>query len=56
MKLKIGSKRKALNAWAKGGYRAVVLSLVPGFGKSRCGVLAVCHIIDNLDTNKTNFA
>tara|TARA_R110002073_G_scaffold96591_2_gene222988 strand:- start:10041 stop:11210 length:1170 start_codon:yes stop_codon:yes gene_type:complete len=50
--IKDREQKKALNAWAKGGYNGSIIAGT-GFGKSRCGVLAVCHIIDNLDKNKT---
>ena len=44
-KVKTIEQSKALNAWAKGGYCGSIIAGT-GFGKSRCGVLAVCHIID----------
>ena len=50
--IKNKEQKKALNAWVKGGYCGSIIAGT-GFGKSRCGVLAVCHIIDTLDKNKT---
>ena len=44
-------QKKALNAWAKGGYNGSIIAGT-GFGKSRCGVLAVCHIIDKVYDNE----
>ena len=44
-KVKTVEQKNALNAWAKGGYCGSIIAGT-GFGKSRCGVLAVCHIID----------
>ena len=41
---------KALNAWAKGGYIGSIIAGT-GFGKSRCGVLAVCHVLDEVYAN-----
>jgi len=38
-------QKKALNAWARGGYVGSIIAGT-GFGKSRCGVLATSHIID----------
>jgi len=38
-------QKKALNSWAKNGYCGSIIAGT-GFGKSRCGVLAVCHILD----------
>jgi len=38
---------KALNAWANGGYIGSIIAGT-GFGKSRCGVLAVAHVINKL--------
>ena len=38
-------QKKALNSWAKNGYCGSIIAGT-GFGKSRCGVLAVCHVLD----------
>jgi len=38
-------QKKALNAWARAGYCGSIIAGT-GFGKSRCGVLAVCHVLD----------
>ena len=51
-KVKTVEQKKALNAWAKGGYCGSIIAGT-GFGKSRCGVLAACHVIDNVDKNET---
>jgi superfamily II DNA or RNA helicase len=45
--IKNKEQKKALNAWAKGGYNGSIIAGT-GFGKSRCGVLAVCHILDEV--------
>ena len=36
----------ALNAWHTAGYRGSIIAGT-GFGKSRCGVLAVAHVLTN---------
>jgi len=43
--VKTVEQKKALNAWAKGGYCGSIIAGT-GFGKSRCGVLAICHVLD----------
>lgn len=50
--VKTKEQRKALNAWAKGGYCGSIIAGT-GFGKSRCGVLAAAHVIDNVNKNET---
>ena len=40
-------QKKALNAWAKAGFIGSIIAGT-GYGKSRCGVLAACHIIDKV--------
>jgi len=37
-------QKKALNAWAKQGFRGSIIAGT-GFGKSRCGVLAIEHVL-----------
>ena len=49
IKTKDQEQRKALNAWAKAGFTGSIIAGT-GFGKSRCGVLAVAHSIDEHDT------
>ena len=39
-------QKKALNAWAKQGFRGSIIAGT-GFGKSRCGVLAIEHSLKN---------
>ena len=41
-------QKKALNAWKSAGYRGSVICGT-GFGKSRVGVLAVAHTLNNSD-------
>ena len=41
---KSNEQSKALNAWAKAGYRGSIIAGT-GFGKSRCGVLAVANAL-----------
>ena len=36
-------QKKALNSWAQAGYTGSIIAGT-GFGKSRCGVLAVSHV------------
>ena len=43
--IKNKEQKKALNAWVKGGYCGSIIAGT-GFGKSRCGVLAICHVLD----------
>jgi len=50
--VKTREQRKALNSWAKNGYCGSIIAGT-GFGKSRCGVLAVCHVIDNVNKSET---
>ena len=40
------NQRAALNAWHKAGYCGSIIAGT-GFGKSRCGVLAVAHALEN---------
>lgn len=49
IKTKDQEQRKALNAWAKAGFTGSIIAGT-GFGKSRCGVLAVAHSIDEHDS------
>ena len=51
-KVKDKEQKNALNAWAKGGYNGSIIAGT-GFGKSRCGVLGICHIIDKIE--KTDY-
>ena len=39
-------QKKALNAWANQGFRGSIIAGT-GFGKSRCGVLAIEHVLKN---------
>jgi superfamily II DNA or RNA helicase len=41
-------QKKALNAWAAGGYYGSIIAGT-GFGKSRCGVLAVANTLNKSD-------
>ena len=52
IKTKDQEQKKALNAWAKAGFTGSIIAGT-GFGKSRCGVLAAAHVIDNVDKNET---
>lgn len=52
IKTKDQEQKKALNAWAKAGFKGSIIAGT-GFGKSRCGVLAIGHSIDEHD-NKGN--
>ena len=49
IKTKDQEQRKALNSWAKAGFTGSIIAGT-GFGKSRCGVLAVAHSIDEHDS------
>tara|TARA_Y100001937_G_scaffold102115_1_gene140293 strand:- start:4389 stop:5549 length:1161 start_codon:yes stop_codon:yes gene_type:complete len=42
-------QKKALNSWAQAGYTGSIIAGT-GFGKSRCGVLAVSHVY-NIDSD-----
>lgn len=42
-KIRDEEQKKALNKWAKAGYTGSIIAGT-GFGKSRCGVLAVSHV------------
>ena len=41
-------QRKALNLWAKAGFTGSIIAGT-GFGKSRCGVLAIAHALSDND-------
>ena len=38
-------QRRALNAWVKSGYIGSIIAGT-GFGKSRCGILAIKHALE----------
>lgn len=44
-------QKKALNAWARGGFVGSIIAGT-GFGKSRCGVLAAAHILGKSEDAK----
>mgnify|MGYP003670426201 CR=1 FL=1 len=44
LKIKDNEQKKALNAWAKAGFKGSIIAGT-GFGKSRCGVLAAAHVL-----------
>ena len=48
IKTKDEEQRKALNAWAKRGFIGSIIAGT-GFGKSRCGVLAVAKTLDSVE-------
>jgi superfamily II DNA or RNA helicase len=50
IQIKDDEQRKALNSWAKAGYKGSVIAGT-GFGKSRVGVMALAHAIKH-DTTK----
>ena len=51
IKVKDAEQRKALNAWAKHKFIGSIIAGT-GFGKSRCGVIAVGKTLDNNDTGR----
>ena len=50
-KIKDIEQRKALNAWAKDGFIGSIIAGT-GFGKSRCGVIAIGKVLDNITDGK----
>ena len=50
-KVKDKEQRIALNSWAKAGFVGSIIAGT-GFGKSRCGVLAIDHILKHKDDAK----
>ena len=51
IKVKDAEQRKALNAWAKGGFIGSIIAGT-GFGKSRCGVIGVGKTLDSNDNGR----
>lgn len=49
IKIKDEEQRKALNSWAKAGFKSSVIAGT-GFGKSRVGVMAIAHTLKNSTT------
>ena len=50
IKIKDEEQRKALNSWAKSGFKGSVIAGT-GFGKSRVGVMAIAHAVKHDTTN-----
>ena len=50
-KIKDTEQRKALNAWAREGFVGSIIAGT-GFGKSRCGVIAIGKVLDNVPTGR----
>ena len=50
-KIKDKEQKKALNSWAKAGFTGSIIAGT-GFGKSRCGILAVNHILKHKENAK----
>ena len=48
IKIKDAEQRKALNSWAKNSFNGSIIAGT-GFGKSRCGVIAVGKTLDTND-------
>jgi superfamily II DNA or RNA helicase len=48
-KIKDAEQRKALNLWAKAGFTGSIIAGT-GFGKSRCGVIAIGKVLDSIDS------
>ena len=49
--IKDKEQRKALNQWAQSGYRGSIIAGT-GFGKSRCGIVAINHVLTKLNKDK----
>ena len=47
-KLRDNEQRKALNKWVKQGYIGSIIAGT-GFGKSKCGIMAIEYVLVNLD-------
>ena len=45
-------QKKALNAWARNNYIGSIIAGT-GFGKSRCGIMAIDHVLSNNSTGKS---
>ena len=51
IKTKDQEQRKALNAWAKAGFTGSIIAGT-GFGKSRCGVIAIGKTLDSIEDSR----
>jgi len=51
-KIRDGEQKKALNAWARNNYIGSIIAGT-GFGKSRCGVMAVDYVCNNNSTSES---
>ena len=51
-KIRDEEQRQALNSWARNNYIGSIIAGT-GFGKSRCGIMAIDHVLSNNSTGKS---